>query len=48
MLLLDGTAPYQLTNGGVYNLSTDRFIKDHGDVDNKAVVYAVASAIATM
>ncbi len=47
MLLLDGTAPYQLTNGGVHNLSTDRFIMDHGDVDNKEVVYAVASAIAT-
>lgn len=46
--LLDGTAPYHLTKGGVYNLSTDRFIKDHGDVDNKEVVYAVASAIATV
>ncbi len=48
MHLLDGTTFYQLTKGGVHNLSTDRFIKDHGDVDNKEVVYAVASAIAAM
>ncbi len=47
MSLLDVQGPYQLTNGRVHNLSTDRFIKDHGDVHNKQVVYAVASAIAT-
>lgn len=44
--LLDVQGPYQLTNGRLHNLSTDGFIKDHGDVDNKQVVYAVASAIA--
>jgi len=44
--LLDVQGPYQLTNARLHNLSTDRFIKDHGDVDNKQVVYAVASAIA--
>lgn len=45
--LLDVGGSYQLTNGRLHNLSTDRFIKDHSDVDNKQVVYAVASAIAT-
>ncbi len=47
MHLLDVTASYQLTKGRLHNLSTDRLIKNHGDVDNKEVVYAVASAIAT-
>ncbi len=46
MSLLDVQGPYQLTNGRLHNLSTDRFIKDHGDVHNKQVAYAVASAIA--
>jgi len=46
MTLLDVTGTYQLTNGGVHNLSTDRLITSHGDVANREVVYAVASAIA--
>lgn len=45
--LLDVGGAYQLTKGRLHNLSADRFIKDHSDVDNKQVVYAVASAIAT-
>jgi pimeloyl-ACP methyl ester carboxylesterase len=47
MSLLDVGGAYQLTKGRLHNLSADRFIKDHSDVDNKQVVYAVASAIAT-
>ncbi|MGC3976144.1 MAG: hypothetical protein QM771_17415 [Nitrospira sp.] len=44
--LLDATGAYQLTSGMFHNLSTDRLITSHGDVANKAVAYAVASAIA--
>jgi hypothetical protein len=44
--LLDVNKPYSLTNGRMHNLNTTHFIRDHGDVHNAQVVYAVASAIA--
>jgi len=37
---------YSLKPGCVHNLNADRFIADHGDVRNRAVAYAVLSAIA--
>lgn len=46
--LLDAAGSYQLTNGKVHNLSTDRLITSHGDVANRAVAFAVASAIAAV
>jgi hypothetical protein len=45
LTLLESTGSYQLTNGMMHNLSTDRLIKDHGDVANKEVAFAVVSAI---
>ena len=46
LTLLEATGSYQLTNGMLHNLATDRLITSHGDVANKSVAYAVASAIA--
>lgn len=38
--------PYAFIKGRVHNLMTKTLIKNHGDVKNEAVVYAVLSAVA--
>lgn len=47
-LLLEAGRPYVLKAGKFHNLNADRFVKDHGDVSNRNVAYAVLSAVAAV
>ncbi len=38
--------PYDFSAGHLYNLNADAFIKDHGDIANAQVIYALLNAIA--
>lgn len=44
--MVEEGAPYALQPGKLHNLNADAFIKDHGDVSNRRVAYAVLSAVA--
>ena len=44
--LLDVGAAYSLTSGRLHNLEAGSLIKDHGDVRNPRVAYAVLTAVA--
>jgi pimeloyl-ACP methyl ester carboxylesterase len=46
LAMLDVGGAYALAPGKLHNLSADAFVKDHGDVANRQVVYAVLSAMA--
>jgi hypothetical protein len=45
--LLATSGSYQFESGKAYNLKSDPFIKDHGDICGKEVMHAVLSAIAS-
>lgn len=44
--MVEEGVPYALQPGKLHNLNADAFIKDHGDVSNPRVAYAVLSAVA--
>ena len=44
--MVEDGAPYALQPGKLHNLNADEFVKDHGDVSNPCVAYAVLSAVA--
>ena len=44
LLPVDGV--YQFKTGKFFNLSADNFIKDHADICNKEIAYAIVTAIA--
>jgi hypothetical protein len=44
-MLLSVDNPYYFKTGCVYNLKSDDFIKDHGDVSGEQVAYAILSAV---
>jgi hypothetical protein len=45
-VLLDVGQPYAIEAGTIHNLRADAYVKDHGDVTNRQVAYAVLNAIA--
>jgi hypothetical protein len=46
--LQDVSGPYSFAADGIYNLMSDRVIKDHNDISHHEVAYALLKAVATL